>query len=101
MGWGYAWATSARRPPTAVEVWRASSVSTVLPSAHAADRWSSHYNQIMYGLQITAVPDRPPEVDFVTQDRNRAVNPGGSLAVTIKATDDYGVASISLWCFRL
>ena len=46
--------------------------------------------------QITAVPDHPPEVDFVTQDRNRAVNPGGSLAVTIRATDDYGVASISL-----
>ena len=46
--------------------------------------------------QITAVPDRPPEVDFVTQDRNRAVNPGGTLAVTIRATDDYGVASIAL-----
>ncbi len=46
--------------------------------------------------QITAVTDRPPEVDFVTQDRNRAVNPGGTLAVTIKATDDYGVASIAL-----
>ena len=46
--------------------------------------------------QITAVPDRPPEVDFVTQDRNRAVNPGDKLEVTIKATDDYGVASISL-----
>jgi hypothetical protein len=42
------------------------------------------------------VPDRPPEVDFVTQDRNRAVNPGGTLPVTIKATDDYGVAGISL-----
>jgi hypothetical protein len=46
--------------------------------------------------QITAVPDHPPEVDFVTQDRNFAVNPGGSLPVTIRATDDYGVASISL-----
>src|SRR5476649_1839805 len=46
--------------------------------------------------QITDVPDHPPEVDFVTQDRNRAVNPGGLLAVTIRATDDYGVASISL-----
>jgi len=46
--------------------------------------------------QITAVPDHPPEVDFVTQDRNRAVNPGGALPVTIRATDDYGVASISL-----
>jgi hypothetical protein len=46
--------------------------------------------------QITAVPDHPPEVDFVTQDRNRAVNPGGLLPVTIRATDDYGVAWISL-----
>jgi hypothetical protein len=46
--------------------------------------------------QITAVPDHAPEVDFVTEDRNRAVNPGGTLPVTIRATDDYGVASISL-----
>jgi hypothetical protein len=46
--------------------------------------------------EITAAPDHPPEVDFVTQDRNRAVNPGDSVAVTIKATDDYGVASIAL-----
>jgi hypothetical protein len=46
--------------------------------------------------QLTAVPDHPPEVDFVTQDRNRAVNPGGVLAVTVRATDDYGVASIIL-----
>jgi hypothetical protein len=46
--------------------------------------------------QITSVPDRPPEVDFVTQDRNRAVSPGGQLPVTIRATDDYGLSSISL-----
>jgi hypothetical protein len=46
--------------------------------------------------QITAVPDHPPEVDFVTEDRNRAVNPGGMLPVTIRATDDHGVASIAL-----
>jgi hypothetical protein len=46
--------------------------------------------------QITALPDHPPDVDFVTQDRNRAVNPGGSLPLTIHATDDYGVAAISL-----
>ena len=45
---------------------------------------------------ITVTPDHPPEVDFVTEDRNRAVNPGSTVAVTIKATDDYGVASTSL-----
>jgi hypothetical protein len=46
--------------------------------------------------QITALPDHPPDIDFVTQDRNRAVNPGDTLSVTIHATDDYGVAAISL-----
>ena len=46
--------------------------------------------------QITATPDRPPQVDFVADNRNIAANPGGTLPVTIKATDDYGVASITL-----
>jgi hypothetical protein len=46
--------------------------------------------------EITATPDHPPEVDFVTDDRNRAVNPGGTVEVKIKATDDYGVASLAL-----
>ena len=46
--------------------------------------------------QVTAVPDRPPEVDFITQDRNRAVTPGSSVEVRIQASDDYGVASIAL-----
>ena len=52
--------------------------------------------RVLAAGQITAVPDRPPEVDFVTEDRNRAVNPGGTLPVTIRATDDHGVASIAL-----
>jgi len=46
--------------------------------------------------QVTAIPDRPPEVDFVTDNRNVAVNPGATLTVTVKATDDYGVASIAV-----
>jgi long-chain acyl-CoA synthetase len=33
------------------------SITSYLPSAHAADRWSSHYNQMVYGLQITTVAD--------------------------------------------
>jgi long-subunit acyl-CoA synthetase (AMP-forming) len=32
-------------------------ITSYLPSAHAADRWSSHYNQIVYGLQTTTVAD--------------------------------------------
>jgi long-chain acyl-CoA synthetase len=32
-------------------------ITSYLPSAHAADRWSSHYNQMVYGLQVTSVAD--------------------------------------------
>jgi long-chain acyl-CoA synthetase len=32
-------------------------ITSYLPSAHAADRWSSHYNQMVFGLQVTAVAD--------------------------------------------
>ncbi|WP_205698876.1 long-chain fatty acid--CoA ligase [Conexibacter sp. SYSU D00693] len=32
-------------------------ITSYLPSAHIADRWSSHYNQMCFGLQITTVPD--------------------------------------------
>ena len=32
-------------------------ITSYLPSAHIADRWSSHYNQMAYGFEITTVPD--------------------------------------------
>ena len=32
-------------------------IASYLPSAHVADRWSSHYQQIIFGLQITCVAD--------------------------------------------
>ena len=32
-------------------------ITSYLPSAHIADRWSSHYNQMLYGVEITSVPD--------------------------------------------
>ncbi|HWF54079.1 MAG TPA: long-chain fatty acid--CoA ligase [Solirubrobacteraceae bacterium] len=36
---------------------RGARITSYLPSAHAADRWSSHYNQLAFGLQIVPVPD--------------------------------------------
>jgi long-subunit acyl-CoA synthetase (AMP-forming) len=36
---------------------RGARITSYLPSAHAADRWSSHYNQIVFGLQVVSVPD--------------------------------------------
>jgi long-chain acyl-CoA synthetase len=32
-------------------------VASYLPSAHVADRWSSHYQQMVFGLQVTCVAD--------------------------------------------
>jgi long-subunit acyl-CoA synthetase (AMP-forming) len=32
-------------------------MTSYLPSAHAADRWMSHYNGLVYGLQVTSVGD--------------------------------------------
>ena len=32
-------------------------ITSYLPAAHIADRWSTHYNAIMFGIQVTCVPD--------------------------------------------
>jgi long-chain acyl-CoA synthetase len=32
-------------------------ITSYLPSAHIADRWSAHYNGIVFGVQVTSVPD--------------------------------------------
>ena len=32
-------------------------IASYLPSAHVADRWSSHYQQMVFGLQVTCVAD--------------------------------------------
>jgi long-chain acyl-CoA synthetase len=38
-------------------VTREDRIASYLPSAHVADRWSSHYQQMVFGLQITCVAD--------------------------------------------
>ena len=45
-------ATSSVLPVT-----RTDRIASYLPSAHVADRWSSHYQQMVFGLQITCVND--------------------------------------------
>src|SRR5260370_27618220 len=32
-------------------------ITSYLPSAHIAARWSAHYNQMVFGIQVTSVPD--------------------------------------------
>lgn len=36
---------------------RGATITSYLPHAHAADRWASHYNSIVYGIQVTCVAE--------------------------------------------
>jgi long-subunit acyl-CoA synthetase (AMP-forming) len=42
-------------------------ITSYLPSAHAADRWSAYYNQMVYGLEVTTVAD-PRRIAAVLPD---------------------------------
>jgi hypothetical protein len=46
--------------------------------------------------EVQIIPDNPPEIDFVTEDRNRLVQLGQTLNLEVLARDDFGVANISV-----
>jgi hypothetical protein len=43
---------------------------------------------------VQIIPDNPPDIDFVTEDRNRLVQFGQALKLEILARDDFGLAGI-------
>jgi hypothetical protein len=45
---------------------------------------------------VQIIPDNPPEIDFVTEDRNRLLQFGQTLKLEILARDDFGLARISV-----
>jgi hypothetical protein len=45
---------------------------------------------------VQIIPDNPPEVDFVTEDRNRLLQFGQTLKLDIQARDDLGLSEISV-----
>jgi hypothetical protein len=45
---------------------------------------------------VQIIPDNPPQIDFVTDDRNRLLQFGQSLKLDIQASDDFGLADISV-----
>jgi hypothetical protein len=45
---------------------------------------------------VRIIPDNPPEVDFVTEDRNRLVQFGQSLLLEVVARDDFGLSNVSV-----
>jgi len=46
--------------------------------------------------EVQLLRDNPPEVDFVTDDRNRVVQFGETLMLVVQARDDFGLAEISV-----
>jgi len=46
--------------------------------------------------ELQLLTDNPPEVDFITQDRNRVVQFGENLNLLVQARDDFGLAEISV-----
>jgi len=46
--------------------------------------------------ELQLLTDNPPEVDFITQDRNRLVQFGENLKLMVEARDDFGLAEISV-----
>jgi hypothetical protein len=59
------------------------------------ERKSSKKIQLCEG-EIAIIKDTPPEIDFLTDNRNRLVNPGTKLLLDIQATDDYGIRNIAV-----
>ena len=46
------------------------------------------------GGNVQLLADNPPQVDFVTEDRNRVVQLGQTVTVDLAASDDYGLAEV-------
>jgi len=50
--------------------------------------------------EIRAIPDRPPEVKFVSPNRDVWVAPGHALATRIRVSDDYGLTAVALYAAK-
>ena len=66
-------------------------ITSYLPSAHIADRWSSHYNQLVYALQITTVPDARLVAQVLPEVRPTIWGAVPRVAEKLKAALDAGL----------
>ena len=51
---------------------------------------------LLAGGEIQLTADNPPQVEFLTEDRNRFVNPGDTVRLELEASDDFGIQSIAV-----
>lgn len=47
-------------------------------------------------VTVSIIKDNPPEIDFLTDNRNRLVNPGTELTADLQASDDFGIKNITV-----
>ncbi|WP_372790416.1 long-chain fatty acid--CoA ligase [Paraconexibacter sp.] len=68
-------------------------MTSYLPSAHIADRWSSHYSQMVYGIQVTSVPDPRAVAAVLPQLRPTIWGAVPRVIEKIKAALEAGIAA--------
>jgi len=68
-------------------------MTSYLPSAHIADRWSSHYSQMVYGIQVTSVDDPRAVAAVLPQLRPTIWGAVPRVLEKIKAALEAGIAA--------
>ena len=77
--------------------WKAVAILTNAGAYDVAARCSASPEPVTLARgDLRLLPDNPPEVDFVTDDRNRVVQFGQTLKFDVLAKDDFGLADIAV-----
>jgi len=78
-------------------IWQAAATVTNSGAYEISARCSASADPVTLARgDLRLLPDNPPEVDFVTDDRNRVVQFGQTLKVDVVARDDYGLADVAV-----
>ncbi len=77
------------------DTWRATTTVTNAGAYEISAHTGGGANAVTLARgDVQLLPDNPPEVDFVTTDRNRIVQFGQTLALDVAARDDFGLAEV-------
>ena len=77
------------------EVWTATATVTNAGAYEISVRTGAAPDAVTLARgDVQLLPDNPPEVDFVTADRNRIVQFGQTMSLDVAARDDFGLAEI-------
>lgn len=77
-------------------VWQAATMVTNAGDYAISAPGAGGQQLILARGNVQLLADNPPEVDFVTDDRNRQVQFGQMLTLAVEASDDFGLADVSV-----